>query len=105
MEVNVKRSMLAASTGEGDRAVEKDGRTKDQLREAIAKKGKAKLADLTVAEASDLIEALCKKLGIANLPVLVNRPFVHSFFVSITCFWSNESCLYCPQKKSLARTI
>ncbi len=60
--------MLAASTAKVIELWEKDCRTKDQLREAIAKKGKAKLADLTVAEASDLIEALCKKLGIANCP-------------------------------------
>jgi len=68
MEVNVNDPCLPHQRTKVIELWEKLGRTKDQLREAIAKKGKAKLADLTVAEASELIEALCKKLGIANCP-------------------------------------
>ena len=47
---------------------QKLGRTQDQLRETIVARGKAKLAELTVEEATQFIAALAKKLGLESAP-------------------------------------
>lgn len=46
----------------------KTDRTKEQLKELVMKRGKTSLAELTVAEASEFIAGLAKKLGMADCP-------------------------------------